>query len=321
MIRVLAVLLAVVAGFFVGRHWSASVSATRAAPAILAGETAPRTSASSRIATSRTASSGTKIAVLRPQDAALRARALGGDGRAAAELRELDETCRMLGRFSELTPEMLSSWRPQPPAIKRDYQIALLTVAERDALRDEHAPPAERERIARDVGARLRTRCEGYGPVDAADRYAIALAAAKADNDSFWEFVYEPPFLNDVQSRDGGDDAQLARARDWAERIPRELQHRADAGDADAALALALAYSRGFDDEAGEGINTYPLLNGAIDDDPQHAYRWFARFLQLQPQGPYSPQARRIAERIAEKLDARQRAEAERWLQQSGGAG
>lgn len=320
MSRFILFILVVFAGFFAGRHWPASVSAPSATSSTDAGEAASREPAASHAATSHAAASGLPTTVLRPQDVALRTRALGGDGRAAAELHDLDETCRALQLRGELRPESLGAWRMQPPAVRRDSHFAQITAAELAVLRDDLAPAETRERLGREIVARLRQLCAGYGPLPAADRYAVALAAANADRDSFWEFVYEPPFSGDVQSRDGGDDAQLAREREWAERIPRELRRRADAGDADAALALALAYSRGYDDDSGGGIFAYPLLNGAIDDDPVQAYRWFLRFLELQPTGPYSPQARRIADRIGASLDAAQRAEVGLALPPSSGA-
>jgi len=316
--RALAFVLALVAGLVVGYRWPLSTTNDTAAAPMSAEPTTPRRTAS---ASRAAVPSGTTA--VRPQEAALRASALDGNGKAADELWELDEVCRAFTPYadeSEALDAMIAVRRTRPPAPRHAPAVSPVTTAEQEILLDVRRPADERERLARTVGARLTQLCAGYVPLDAADRYAVALAAANADRDAFWDFVYEPPFMSELERRNGGDDAQFARERDWADRVPREVHRLAEAGDADAALALALAYSRGFNNNASEGLYSYPLLDGAIDNDPVQAYRWLRRFLQLQPQGPFSSHARRIAERMGAGLDAAQRAEAESWLQQSGGA-
>lgn len=112
----------------------------------------------------------------------------------------------------------------------------------------------------------------------------------------------------------GGDAAQVARERDWAQRMPRELQRRGDSGDADAALALGFAHSGGFDEIERDGIASYALLNSALDDDAVQALRWYAHYLQLRPDGAAAAYARAEIARLSPQLDTLQRVEADRWL-------
>lgn len=296
--RLIVWIIVVAAGMAVGYYWPSpaydpsATSASVIAPASRAASspaaaTAPATPPTPRLA--------------RPQDTALRDRAIRGDDRAAQELHDLDETCRLferLGNRAEIG--QLVNEELLPPPLVRPSRFAQVGAAEVGRLRDPGIEPAQRERLVEDLSARLAQLCAGYAPLGDADRFAVAVAAAANDpHGAFWQHLREPPFLQDVLMNHGGDAAQVARSRDWAERMPRELRRRGDSGDADAALALAFAYSGGYDEIERGDFASYPLLNSALDDDPAQALHWYARYLQLQPDGPAAALARAEIARLS----------------------
>lgn len=305
--RFIAWAIVVGAGIAVGYHWPVPSTTS-------AGVVPPATHLASTPAPVRTISLPRTPRPARPQDSALHDGAVPGAGMAAQERHDLDETCRLFAMFgNRVGIDQLVNSEPAPPPLVLPSRFAQIDAAEIDRLRDPRIEPAQRERLVADIAVRITQLCAGYAPLSDADRYAVALAAAEhGPHDAFWQLLFAPPFLQDVLGNQGGDAAQVARGRDWAERMPRELQRRAESGDADAALALAFAYSGGYNEMQRDGVMSYPLLNSALDDDPVQALRWYSRYLQLRPDGAAAALARAEIARLSLQLDASRRVEPRR---------
>lgn len=139
------------------------------------------------------------------------------------------------------------------------------------------------------------------------------IAAQHGPPEGLRRFVAEPPFIGSLMMSQGVNAEQLAQMRDWSHRAPAMLSERAGRGDADAALALGLAYALNAGDTPA-GLEAYSLLNGALDNDAAQSYRWLSRYLQFAPDGEHAVFVRTALAQLAARLDPSQRAALEREL-------
>jgi hypothetical protein len=314
--RTTVVLMAVAGGIAVGYVWPGSASERQAPPAAPRIEADPASEARVNASTPARALSTPPAATPQPggnaEQTVLQQRALAGDGSAALQWLDLDRTCSHVMRagpidFAEYFDE------ESPPPDRPPF--TQMTADEHAQLRDNTIDAARRQTLARAIGARLHASCDGYRASSDAERYAIAqIAAQHGPPEGLRRFITEPPFYPDLVMNQGGDAEQLARIRDWSQRVPAMLRERAGRGDADAALALGVAYAMNAGD-APPGLEAYALLNGALDNDAVQSYRWLSRYLQFAPDGAHATFARAALTRLVARLDAPQRAALERELQ------
>lgn len=308
--------MAVAAGIAVGYVWPGSASERQAPPAAPRIEADPASEARVNASTPARALSTPPAATPQPggnaEQTVLQQRALAGDGSAALQWLDLDRTCSHVMRagpidFAEYFDE------ESPPPDRPPF--TQMTADEHAQLRDNTIDAARRQTLARAIGARLHASCDGYRASSDAERYAIAqIAAQHGPPEGLRRFITEPPFYPDLVMNQGGDAEQLARIRDWSQRVPAMLRERAGRGDADAALALGVAYAMNAGD-APPGLEAYALLNGALNNDAVQSYRWLSRYLQFAPDGAHATFARAALTRLVARLDAPQRAALERELQ------
>lgn len=239
-------------------------------------------------------------------------RALAGDGAAALEWLEYDGPCRSVSRYGPLAlHEYFDDESPHPATPTR---FAQRSADEHEQLSNRAIDMSQREARARAMSDRLSASCDGYRMSDDAERYAMArVAAGSGPTEGLRHFAAEPPFLEDLMLNDGGDAAQLARIRDWSQRVPALLEGHAQRGDAEAALMLGLAYA--LDGEAADappGFERYFHLYSALADDAMRYCGWFARYPQLAPDGAHAAFVRAALAQLAAQLDPQHRAALER---------
>jgi hypothetical protein len=243
---------------------------------------------------------------------ALQQRALAGDGAAALEWLDYDEPCRRVSRYGPIALNEYFDDESPPPATPPRF--AQMSAEEHARLSNRAIDTSQGEALARAVSDRLSASCDGYRLSDDAERYAMARIAAEiGPPEGLRRLASEPPFLEDLMLNDGGDAAQLARIRDWTQRVPAMLEAHAQRGDAEAALMLGLAYALdGESTDAPPGFEHYFHLYSALDEDAMRAYGWFARYLQLAPEGAHAAYARAALTQLTTRLDPQQRAALER---------
>lgn len=313
--RAAVVVIAVAAGIAVGFFWPKSaadpegLALTAANSATLSERTSkapPRTARFVPPATSPPGGNAEQIA--------LQQRAVAGDGTAALRWLDLERTCGHVVRFGAIN---LSAYFDDESQLPEQPMFAQVSAEEHAYLADRSINAAQRQARARAIEARLHASCDGYRSSNDAERYVIAqIAAYHGPPEGLRRFLIEPPFLEDLTMNQGGNAEQLARMRDWSQRVPAMLRERAGRGDADAALALGVAYSlNGF--EAPPGLEVYALLNGALDNDAAQSYRWLSRYLQFAPAGEHAAFARASLTQLAARLDPSQRAALEHELSSS----
>jgi hypothetical protein len=310
--RAVIVVIAMAAGIAVGFFWPQSATdpdtQTRAplieAPPERQASTAPPRSA--RTAPTTTAPPGGTA-----EQIALQQRAMAGDGTAALRWLDLERTCSYVERYSAIHLAAYFDDESEPP---ERPMFAQISAEEHAHLADRSIDAAQRQARASAIEARLHASCDGYRSSNDAERYAIAqIAAQHGPPEGLRRFVAEPPFLGNLMTNQSVDAEQLAHMRDWSHRAPAMLSERAGRGDADAALALGLAYALNAND-APAGLDAYFLLNGALDNDATQSYRWLSRYLQFAPDGEHAAFARAALAQLAARLDPSQRAALEREL-------
>lgn len=319
MSRAIVIVIAVAAGIAVGFFWpkSAADTDTPAADsrAVLAPvNNAPLTERTSKASPgiARVAPTTTALPGGNAEQIALQQRAMAGDGAAALQWLDLERTCGYVARFGGI--DLSAYFDEEAPPPPEPPRFARISAEEHAHLADGSIDVAQRQARARVIEARLHAYCDGYRASNDAERYTIAqIAAYHGPPEGLRRFLIEPPFVEDLTMNQGGNAEQLARMRDWSQRVPAMLRERAGRGDADAALALGVAYSlNGF--EAPPGLEVYALLNGALDNDAAQSYRWLSRYLQFAPSGEHAAFARAALAQLATRLDPSQRAALEREL-------
>ncbi len=300
-------------GYAIGMHTGVIAAATHtgAAPEAARG----RSAGPAAVNVPREASPSSEAAPLAAWSSAqeqLRQRALHGDGIAAAQWMETEYACSLGPRIS---PEyLLRAWTlggmPYLPHVS-DEEAARLA---------DHAAisPEQREKIADAIADRLVAQCDGYRPADAAEFYALArLAAVEGNERAFWWFVFGVGAIDqraDVLS--GGSSVQIARLRDWTQRVPALLARRGQQGDARAVVLLGVAYLTDDNDVEYPGLITGSFTNSVVGNDAEQAYRWLSLSLRA-PDGTRPPAAQipQWLDELGTQLDARQRDEAQRWAE------
>ncbi|WP_313918010.1 hypothetical protein [Tahibacter sp.] len=310
--RAIVIVIAVAAGIAVGFFWPKS-AADPDRPALTPADNAPLAERTSKAPprTARVAPPTMTPPGGNAEQIALQQRAMAGDGAAALQWMDLNRACRYVERFSAIVLVEYFDDESEPPERPRFAQIS---AEEHAYLADRSIDAAQRQTRARAIEARLHASCNGYRASNDAERYAIAqIAAQHGPPEGLRRFIAEPPFFEDLSMNQGGNAEQLAHMRDWSSRVPAMLSERAGRGDADAALALGLAYALDADDEPA-GLDAYFLLNGALDNDAAQSYRWLSRYLQLAPDGAHAAFARAALVQLAGRLDPSERAALEREL-------
>ncbi len=310
--RAVIVVIAVAAGIAVGFFWprtAADPDTPVVAPPIDAPTKQQASTAlprKARVAPTTTAPPGGTA-----EQIAWQQRAMAGDGAAALRWLDLERTCSYVTRFGAINLSTYFDDESQPP---ERPMFAQISAEEHAHLADRSIDAAQRRARARTIEARLHASCDGYRASNDAERYAIAqIAAQHGPPEGLRRFITEPPFLGDLMMRQSGNAEQLAQMRDWSHRAPAMLSERAGRGDADAALALGLAYALNAGDTPA-GLEAYWLLNGALDNDAAQSYRWLSRYLQFAPDGEHAAFARTALAQLAPRLDPSQRATLEREL-------
>ncbi|HSX58882.1 MAG TPA: hypothetical protein VLF18_01665 [Tahibacter sp.] len=236
----------------------------------------------------------------------LRQRAERGDAAAAAEWLERDARCYAMMPF---TPDA-GATLPTPGFARaaRSGRSRLSGVATDVSAAAQIEDDAQRSSALASAQQRLLDECRGYVPQPPQVRYAFGELAARLGTDKdFWKFINDPPFA-------AGYSRDTEQAIDWARRAPAMVYERAVRGDAEAALALGIAYAIDRPRELDGGGNASRPLVAAIGNDPLQAYRWLNVYLRANPAAQQSPLAQALLNRIGADLSAQQRAEAANWV-------
>lgn len=231
-------------------------------------------------------------------------RALAGDAKAAAQWREVDDSCRLIQ--AEGKPDLGVYFGDGLDALmSRAPRYAQISGEEHALLSDPRLETAKRQELAAEISLRLEALCKDYVLSDAAERYAIAeTAARKGQPTAFWRFVRQPPL----------DTADASRRAQWRRSVTEQLQARSEKSDADAVFALGMAYAHDGKDTLPAMLPPNDALNAALDDDPAQAYRWLSLYVHMHADPRYTDQAQEWLVALGKRLDATERAEAERWV-------
>lgn len=247
-------------------------------------------------------------------------RAYAGDGLAAAQWQDVDLTCRALQTQESLkAPGLLNSYFDDDG--KRLQQegrpLPLINPDEHALLLDRRLDLEQRKTLAQQIELRVQQVCSGYVTSSPGDRYALAEVAARSSRkDAFWTFIQQPPFSLDLLLKGSGSPEELTQMRDWTRRAPAMLEQRSTRGDADAVLALGMAYLFGPDTLLPDRVPANFMLNGAVPDDPQQAYGWLSLYLQMNPSTPLSDRVQQWLAQLDDSLSENQREAAQRWARE-----
>jgi hypothetical protein len=240
---------------------------------------------------------------------ALRRQALAGDGKAAMQWQELDLTCRKAGARPQ--PLQLDEYFSASPTHAATPDLPAIAIEEHLLLQDQRLDLEQRKTLAAQIAERLTALCRDHVAASAAERYTIAaIAARRGPKRALWNFVQQPPF---VEADGRSADPELQRR--WAAEAPQLLQERSLGSDTDAVLALGLAYLPGFDAVPAPPLPPNGLLNAAVADDAEQAYRWLSLYVHMHPPSPQlSDKAQQWLAELGGRLDAEQREAAQRWV-------
>lgn len=256
-----------------------------------------------------------------PQQDALRQRAQAGDGAAAAQWWATERSCQSLQDYHQqgnddplqryFDASQAAALGPAGPL------LPALTHEEHWLLLDERLPAEQRKTLAQEITQRVQQLCRGYAAASAELRYALAeIAARRGPETAFWDFVDHPPF-DQAPLRQGSAAALPAAVRDWQQRVPAQLQQRAERGNAQAVLALGMAYLLDGTTAPPRAMRNRTALNASVVDDPQQAYRWLSLYLQMHPGTQDADQAQQWLTELGATLDTEQREQAQRWVEQT----
>lgn len=247
-------------------------------------------------------------------------RAYAGNGLAAAQWQDVDLTCRtlqtqespqatgLLDSYFDDDRSRLEREGPPLPLIKPDEHALLL---------DRRLDLEQRKTLAQQIELRVQQLCSGYVASSLGDRYALAeIAARSGRKDAFWMFIQQPPFTLAALLKGSGSPEEAAQMRDWTRRAPAMLEQRSARGDADAVLALGMAYLFGTDTMLPDRVPPNFMLNGAVPDDPQQAYGWLSLYLQMNPSTPLSDRVQQWLAQLDDSLSEDQRDQARRWARE-----
>lgn len=236
-------------------------------------------------------------------DAALRARATGGDGAAAWRWYREQRDCRRWHEWSAAPEGFAKKLIDGVAAADRDPPFFAMPPDEFEAFRNPANTAEVAAANAQNLMERLEALCANSVTASDEETYRIALAAAQSNSkQAKWNFIDAPPV--DLSTNE-------TLRRDWAARATALAEQQLDKGDAEAAFALGVAYAKDTYDEGYRGAIKRDAFNTAITNDPMKAYTLLTLYLATQPDPRRQERTQQLLADLGTVLSASDRSEAQ----------